>query len=113
MPSNAASTSTGPVTLGRHGDIAVMTIDNPPVNALSPATVAGLVAAVTAFEAEPSYEALLVHSAGRTFVAGGDISSFDDPHFSTVPFNSALARLEKLSRPVVASLHVTPLGGGM
>ena len=104
---------TSPVTLSRHGDIALLRIDNPPVNALSPAVVAGLVAAIDAFEADASYKALLVHSEGRTFVAGGDISSFDLPDFTTQPFNGTLARIEALSRPVVAALHGTVLGGGL
>lgn len=102
-----------PVTLSRHGDIALLRIDNPPVNALSPTVVAGLVAAIDAFEADASYKALLVHGEGRTFVAGGDISSFDLPDFTTQPFNGALARIEALGRPVVAALHGTVLGGGL
>ncbi|MDM0030611.1 3-hydroxyacyl-CoA dehydrogenase NAD-binding domain-containing protein [Variovorax sp. J22P271] len=104
---------TSPVTLSRHGDIALLRIDNPPVNALSPAVVAGLVAAVDAFEADASYQALLVHGEGRTFVAGGDIASFDLPDFTTQPFNGTLARIEALGRPVVAALHGTVLGGGL
>lgn len=102
-----------PVTLSRHGDIALLRIDNPPVNALSPTVVAGLVTAIDAFEADASYKALLVHGEGRTFVAGGDISSFDLPDFTTQPFNGTLARIEALGRPVVAALHGTVLGGGL
>ncbi|MDM0071030.1 3-hydroxyacyl-CoA dehydrogenase NAD-binding domain-containing protein [Variovorax sp. J31P207] len=102
-----------PVTLNRHGDIALLRIDNPPVNALSPAVVAGLVAAIDAFEADASCKALLLHGEGRTFVAGGDISSFDLPDFTTQPFNGTLARIEALGRPVVAALHGTVLGGGL
>ncbi|MDM0024577.1 3-hydroxyacyl-CoA dehydrogenase NAD-binding domain-containing protein [Variovorax saccharolyticus] len=102
-----------PVTLSRHGDIALLRIDNPPVNALSPGVVAGLVAAIDAFEADASYKALLLHGEGRTFVAGGDISSFDLPDFTTQPFNGTLARIEALGRPVVAALHGTVLGGGL
>ncbi|MES2530052.1 MAG: 3-hydroxyacyl-CoA dehydrogenase NAD-binding domain-containing protein [Pseudomonadota bacterium] len=110
---SAAGPAAGPVTLTRHGDIALLTIANPPVNALSAEVVAGLAAAVDAFEADRSYAALLVHGDGRTFVAGGDIHSFDDPHFSAAPYNSALARIEALDRPVAASLHGTVLGGGL
>lgn len=104
---------TSPVTLSRHGAIALLRIDNPPVNALSPAVVAGLAAAVDAFEADPDYQALLVHCEGRTFVAGGDITAFDDPHFSASLYNGTLARIEALGRPVVAALHGTVLGGGL
>ena len=101
------------VSLERHGDIAVLCISNPPVNALSPQVVAGLAAAVDAFEADRGYQALLVHCSGRTFVAGGDIHSFDDPDFSAAGFNGTLARIEALDRPVAATLHGTVLGGGL
>jgi 3-hydroxyacyl-CoA dehydrogenase len=100
------------VTLSRHGEIALLRIDNPPVNALSPAVVEGLIAAVDAFEADRSYKALLLFGEGRTFVAGGDITAFDLPDFSAKPLNNMLNRLESLDRPVTASLHGTVLGGG-
>ena len=102
-----------PVSFERHGAIGVLRVANPPVNALSPATVAGLIASLTAFEADASLLALVVHAEGRTFVAGGDIASFDLPDFSAAPYNSFLARLEAGHRPVVALLHGTPLGGGL
>ncbi|OLL27534.1 enoyl-CoA hydratase [Burkholderia sp. SRS-W-2-2016] len=101
------------VTLDRHGDIALLRIDNPPVNALSPAVVSGLAEAISAFETDRSFKALMIYCAGRTFVAGGDISSFDSPDFSTAPYNGALAKLEALDRPVIAALHGTVLGGGL
>ncbi|CAN5496169.1 3-hydroxyacyl-CoA dehydrogenase NAD-binding domain-containing protein [soil metagenome] len=101
------------VTLTRHGDIAVLSIANPPVNALSQAVVDGLAAAVDAFEADRTYRALLVHGEGRTFVAGGDINSFDDPNFSSALYNSTLGRIESQDRPVAAVLHGTVLGGGL
>jgi 3-hydroxyacyl-CoA dehydrogenase len=104
---------TNPVTFETHGRIGVLRINNPPVNALSPAAVAALIAGFAAFEAEPALKALLLHCEGRTFVAGGDISSFDLPDFSTAPFNTFLARLEQSRRPVVAALHGTVLGGGL
>jgi 3-hydroxyacyl-CoA dehydrogenase len=104
---------TSPVTLTRHGDLALLCIANPPVNALSVGVVAGLAAAVDAFEAEPSYRALLIHGDGRTFVAGGDITSFDDPDFSASLYNATLARIEGQHRPVAVALHGTVLGGGL
>ncbi len=101
------------VYLQRHGAIAVLLIANPPVNALSAEVIAGLAAALDAFEADRSYAAFLVHCEGRTFVAGGDITTFDDPKFSTSLYNRTLARLEALDRPVAAVLHGSVLGGGM
>ncbi|OLL32079.1 enoyl-CoA hydratase [Burkholderia sp. SRS-W-2-2016] len=100
-------------TLSRRGDIALLCIDNPPVNAISPAGIGALVAALDAFDADRSYQALVVYGAGRTFVAGGDIAAFESPDFSTAPFNRFLARLEALDRLVIAALHGTVLGGGL
>ena len=106
-------TLASPVTLKEHGHIGVLHINNPPVNALSPATVQGLIDGLAAFEHKPQLRALVLHCEGRTFVAGGDIASFDAPDFSAVPYNTFLARLEAQTRPVVAALHVTTLGGGL
>ncbi len=102
-----------PVSLERRDDIAVLRIDSPPVNALSAAVVAGLIEAVAQFEADASARALVVHCAGRTFVAGGDITAFERPDFSAEPYNTLLGRLEACSRPVVAALHGAALGGGL
>jgi len=104
---------TNPVTFERRGRIGLLRIDNPPVNALSPEVVAGVVQGFAAFEADGSLDALLVHCDGRTFVAGGDIATFDAPDFSTVPINTFLARIEQSRRPVVAVLHGTVLGAGL
>lgn len=101
------------VSLTRHGEIALITIANPPVNALAHDVVSGLADAVNAFEADRSVTALLVHCACRTFVAGGDISTFDDADFSAALFNGTLLRMEAMDRPVVAALHGTVLGGGL
>ncbi len=97
----------------REGDLGVLRIDNPPVNALSPETVVDIAAAFEAFEADQSLVGLVIECAGRTFVAGGDIASFDQPSFSTAPFNTLLARIEAAGRPVAAALFGTVLGGGV
>ena len=76
-----------PVTLQTRGRIGVVVIDNPPVNAISLAVVQGLIAGLDAFERDSSLQALVLHCAGRTWVAGGDISAFDDPEFSAAPLN--------------------------
>jgi 3-hydroxyacyl-CoA dehydrogenase len=101
------------VTFRRSDDIAVVCRANPPVNAISTAVVAGLERAVAAFERDGSAQALVMICDGRTFVAGGDIASFDDPSFSAAPYNQLLARIEAQERPVVAALHGTVLGGGL
>ena len=105
--------SSSPVHLKIEGTIGVLVVQNPPVNALSSATIKELIENFAAFEAHPELQALVVHCEGRTFVAGGDISCFEDPDFSTAPFNQFLARLEACTRPVVAALHGTTLGGGL
>lgn len=101
------------VTLRGEGDVALLRIDHPPVNAISPQVVDGLAAAVAAFEQDRNARALVISCAGRTFVAGGDIGSFDTPDFSAAPYNRVLARIEALDRPVVAAMHGTVLGGGL
>ena len=101
------------ISLFRHGDVAVLRIDNPPVNAISPEVVRGLGEALEAFERDDGARALVISCSGRTFVAGGDISVFDQPDFSAAPFNRVLARIEASARPVVAALHGTVLGGGL
>ncbi|MCX7252016.1 MAG: 3-hydroxyacyl-CoA dehydrogenase NAD-binding domain-containing protein [Burkholderiales bacterium] len=102
-----------PVTFGREGRIGLILIDNPPVNAISGAVIAGLTEALNRFEAADDLDVLVLYCAGRTFVAGADIAIFEDPGFSAQPFNTLLARIESQSRPVVAALHGTVLGGGL
>jgi 3-hydroxyacyl-CoA dehydrogenase len=100
-------------TLNREDALGILRIENPPVNALSPQLVAEMETAFAAFEADRSLKALVIECAGRTFVAGGDITAFDDPSFSTRPLNQLLARIEASDRPVVAALFGTVLGGGL
>lgn len=105
---------THPITFTREGRIGLICIDNPPVNAISGPFITGLAAALDQFDAATDLGALVLYGAGRTWVAGADISSFDDPNgFSAAPFNAVLARLEAQTRPVVAVLHGTALGGGL
>ena len=102
----------GPVTLERQGDVAVVTIDNPPVNASSQAVRAGLVAAATAVAGDPAVRGVVLRCAGRTFVAGADITEFGKAPASPTLRDSNTA-LEDLGKPVVALLHGTALGGGL
>jgi 3-hydroxyacyl-CoA dehydrogenase len=102
-----------PVSFQREGRIGLIAIDNPPVNAISPAVTQGLIDALARFEAASDLDALVLYCAGRTWVAGGDIAAFEDPAFTAAPLNAWLGRLEAQSRLVVASVHGTVLGGGL
>lgn len=100
------------VEVTRTGDIALVTIDNPPVNALSQAVRTGLLEALWATEADVSVRAVVLRCAGRTFVAGGDVTEFDkpplEPHLPDVIF-----AIEAAQKPWIAALHGTALGGGL
>lgn len=93
------------------GDIAVITIDNGAVNALSHAVRQGLGVAVDRFSNDADAKALVITGAGRLFIGGADISEFGKPPKS--PFLPAvLNRIEELEKPVVAAIHGVALGGG-
>lgn len=101
-----------PVTLERRGAVAVITVDNPPVNALSRAVREGLAAGIREAGADGGTEAIVLICAGRTFIAGADIREFDlppaPPHLPDV-----VATIEDSRKPVVAAIHGTALGGGL
>lgn len=102
----------GPVTLTVDDGIALIVIDNPPVNAASRAVRQGLAQAALAAGADPGVRALVVLGAGRTFIAGADITEFGKP--AAEPFlPDAIDTLESLDKPVVCVLHGTALGGGL
>jgi 3-hydroxyacyl-CoA dehydrogenase len=100
----------------RDRDIAVITIDNPPVNALSPGVPEGIQAAIDEANSDPAIQAVVIMGAGRTFVAGADIKEFGKitsgaaPRRSLLPF---LLRVEDGSKPVVMAIHGTAFGGGL
>ena len=99
------------VSLTRDAGVAVIVIDNPPVNALSRDVRAGLVETLDEAVADDSVRAIVVACAGDTFCAGADIREFDlppqPPHLTDV-----IQRFEDATKPVVAALHGNALGGG-
>jgi 3-hydroxyacyl-CoA dehydrogenase len=97
--------------VARDGEVAVFTLDNPPVNALSHAVRSALLAAIESLDADPGVRAIVVVGAGRDFAAGADVREFDRPPVEPI-LPAVLARLEACGKPIVAALHGATLGGG-
>src|ERR1700686_3309843 len=103
------------VSISKDNDVAVITIDNPPVNALSPGVPEGISTAIDAVNSDPAVKAAVVIGAGRTFVAGADIKEFGKmtsggPRRSLLPL---LLHIEDSGKPVVMAIHGTAFGGGL
>ena len=103
---------TSVVDLSMDGDIAVITIDSPPVNALSADVRDGLDGAFKAIAANPAARAAVLICAGRTFIAGADISEFGKPA-KGASLHAVQDAMEGAAVPVVAAIHGTALGGGL
>src|SRR5229473_6117896 len=97
--------------------IAAVTINNPPVNALSAAVSAGIAAAVAQIEKDDTVKAVVFIGAGRTFIAGADIKEFVERMSGKIicreSLKPLLLRIEDLGKPVVMALHGTAFGGGL
>ncbi|WP_338427166.1 3-hydroxyacyl-CoA dehydrogenase NAD-binding domain-containing protein [Sphingopyxis kveilinensis] len=100
------------VTMEKDGEVAVIIVNNPPVNALSWHVRQGLEDHFTAALADDSVKAIVLRCAGATFIAGADISEFGKPPRGA-DFNAVLNSIEAASKPVVAAIHGTALGGGL
>ena len=103
------------VRISKDNDVAVITIDNPPVNALSPGVPEGIGAAIDDINGDPAIKAAIVIGGGRTFVAGADIKEFGKMtsggrRTSLLPL---LLRIEDCRKPVVMAIHGTAFGGGL
>lgn len=99
------------VSISRHGQVAVVTVDNPPVNAVSASVRQGLFAAAEALDLDDGIAAVVLACAGRTFMAGADVKEFGSaplpPHLPDV-----IDRIEQAAKPWIAAIHGTALGGG-
>lgn len=99
------------VSWEKQGELGVVTVDNPPVNAMSQAVRSGLVNSIAEANADPAVTAIIIHCAGRTFIAGADIKEFAEPGIRTHP-NELHKLIEECEKPVIAAIHGTALGGG-
>jgi len=100
------------VDLSKDGDIAVVTVNSPPVNALSADVRDGLAGAFAAIAGDAGVKAVVLACAGRTFIAGADISEFGKaPRGASFP--AVQAAMEASPVPIVAAVHGTALGGGL
>src|SRR5690242_4385652 len=96
----------------RDGNVAIITIDNPPVNALRHGVRAGIKDCVIAARDDASVEAIVLTGAGRTFVAGADITEFGKPP-QAPGLMEVITILDDVKKPTIAAVHGTPLGGGL
>jgi len=100
------------VDLERRGRVAVLTVNNPPVNALSQHVRQGLREGLRQAAADPAVQAVVIACAGRTFIAGADITEFGTPP-QPPSLHEVLDLIESCPKPVVAAVHGTALGGGL
>lgn len=100
------------VKVERRDAVAIVTVNSPPVNALSAAVRKGIADGVKSAEADVSVKAIVIACAGRTFIAGADITEFGKPPQSP-SLHDVIEVIENSSKPVVAAIHGTALGGGL
>ncbi len=104
------------VKVSHQEDIVVITVDNPPVNALSPGVPEGIENAIGALSSDTSIRAIVLIGAGQTFIAGADIREFakivsgERPRLTLLPF---LQAIEDSPKPVIVAIHGTAFGGGL
>ncbi|AXA70399.1 3-hydroxyacyl-CoA dehydrogenase [Achromobacter insolitus] len=106
------SASTGAASTRRYDDILVVTIDHPPVNALSAAVRGDLARVIREAQADPQVRAVLLMGAGKNFIAGADIREFGKPPQAPI-LPEVCNQIEASAKPVVAVLHGAALGGGL
>ena len=101
-----------PVSFSKQGAIGVVTVDNPPVNALSHAVRQGIKEGVEQGAADDEVKAIIIIGEGRTYMAGADITEFGKPP-KAPDLNSVISTIEDTAKPVISAIHGTALGGGL
>ncbi|WP_372658817.1 enoyl-CoA hydratase-related protein, partial [Hydrogenophaga sp.] len=97
-----------------HGDVAVITMNNPPVNGLGFSTRQGITNGLEQAEKDPAVKAIVITGAGRAFSGGADIREFGTPKALQEPnLLSVILAVENTSKPVVAAMHSVAMGGGL
>src|SRR5690606_32523916 len=116
-PSNHTPMTRTSIHSDTHDRIRVIVIDNPPVNAPDADVAAALTAAIDEADHDESIDAIVVLGAGRTFVAGADLTQLEpmawDTNAPRLDLHDLLARVESSRTPVVMAMHGTALGGGL
>ncbi len=100
------------VSIKSVGSVVIVTIDNPPVNALGAAGREALIEVARRLNSDPAVDAVVLAGAGRLFVGGADIKEFDTPP-QAPHLPEVLAAIETSAKPWVAAIHGVALGGGL
>jgi len=97
-----------------HGDVAVITLNNPPVNGLGLSTRQAIVDGLEKAENDPAVKAIVLTGAGKAFSGGADIREFGTPKAIQEPnLLSVISRVENTTKPVIAAVHSVCMGGGL
>ena len=97
-----------------HGDVAIITLNNPPVNGLGLSTRLGITDGMAKANADAAVKAIVITGAGKAFSGGADIKEFGSPLASQEPnLNSVISVLENSEKPVIGAIHTVVMGGGL